>query len=493
LALENQQLKITLFLLCLFPFLDTDLFVKAIRKVNFSSSYCLSTYKKKFVKTKETIGYISETHEMSANSSKKSKEKTLAINSYLRGDAIKVIIFDPSFEKICKHLEKLYPGVKSVISSYHNKLVWIRRFFSFVHKRSSSTPFQEIAEVHPVARDFLQSFLQDFRSSSIWKTGIQMPDFVVKKAVEDINGKLPTTCNGFLKNVKLTGNTDLLVMKVKDMDEFLLQTPITDSHPFYPSIAHVELKIPFGSLFHSGSYAERDQLLAETKLIAQMKMDTVKEMNGEDSTSEATSTDYPGLLFDLFVCTFGINCPENFICTKRFSDPTKILSLFLFIIVSNLRGDRLTRDFLEKFGDFRVDDEGKDGEDNPEGEDNFVDEGEEGGGDDAEEKEDDNDNGQSKELPLYNRFTGTQRGGSFIYDDGENSDDDADSSDPMSFRESDHETDFDEFYYEDSEMVYPIKDDEQEIRRRGYEFLDYLDNLKLGFYPLKQEYLDQVR
>ena len=143
-------------------------------------------------------------------------------------------------------------------------------FFNYGPLRSRK--IDEVTVFQPIFQIFLKGFLDDLRPANDLENFMANND-VIEKEIR----------NKFGRVVRLSGRTDVIIM----------QNP-SDAQEKQPrrSICHIELKAPYGSLYHSNSQSSIDQLMAETDCISAMR-------NANTAGVENRSTTL-GALTDIF-------------------------------------------------------------------------------------------------------------------------------------------------------------------------------------------------
>lgn len=472
----SKELKLKYYLSMSFQNLDLNILIHSIKLLMILPEYDLANYKKKFVNTKDTLGYVADGTKTSVST--KRNDKVLPLTSFRKGSAYDVTIFFPNISIMTGFLLSQFGiGWNSLVIKYHNKLVLLRSFIFHLWKDSGCAPFQEIYQVHPLVKKFLQELVNEFSPSS---TSASDTSLIVKRTSE-----AATTLTGELlvklvsipqatpespkeyerRTLRFSGNTDLLIVPSQMGDV----VPLTDLEA---TLIHCEVKSPFGALYHSGCFAERDQLLAETKLLS-------KQLEKDQMAC--------GLLFDLFVGTFGFDVhtvnattfQESFIFTPRITNPSEIITIFMWMVLMKLRKITMDEELLSQFGKIGTD---KDNADKDDGEDN----------NNVDKKGDQNDSGDTdhflpEDVNHYQRKDnqkrkfdqinkGDRKAGEIECDVG------FDSGEDYSEEEEDYDSDF----------VYQIKDDEEEERQAAYRYLDMIEKLQEGCLPLREENLSKL-
>lgn len=143
-------------------------------------------------------------------------------------------------------------------------------FFNYGPLRSRK--IDEVTVFQPIFQIFLKSFLDALRPANDLENFMANNDVIEKEIL-----------NKFSRVVRLSGRTDVIIM----------QNPsgAQEKKPRH-SICHIELKAPYGSLYHSNSQSSIDQLMAETDCISAMR-------NANTAGVENRSTTL-GALTDIF-------------------------------------------------------------------------------------------------------------------------------------------------------------------------------------------------
>ena len=149
-------------------------------------------------------------------------------------------------------------------------------FFYCIHDenghRIPRKTIREIREFQPLFQLFLGGFLECLQS-------FQSGSTIMRRTVSVNNLKIMKTLGD--DHIPLVGTLDVMIFS--HSDERIVDVCMSDSH--------IELKSPFGALYHSQSAKEIDQLIAETDCVSAMKA---------DSSVSPSSGPTIGALTDLF-------------------------------------------------------------------------------------------------------------------------------------------------------------------------------------------------